>query len=371
MDPSHVYCGKAGKQQFNQVILHFIRGVRGVDAVKINRRDCLAGVATLIAGASLQACDREDPEAMINRDLPTSGFSKTSTAEQVTEGLDLSGQVALVTGCNSGLGFETMRVLALRGAHVLGTGRTLKKAETACAMVPGLVTPLELELTNLDSISNCAKSVSSSGLIPQIVICNAGINTFGELELINGIEKTFFVNFLGHFVLVNNLLPKMLENEDGRFVHVSSRSAYKQAPDSGIDFDNLRGEGKFDAGEAYGRSKLANALFSLELSRRLQNTGLTSNAIHPGLVLTNIARSAPVLLRRAFELLGPYIAKTPEEGAATQVYVATNPALEEVTGLFFENSNAVAVKGRHYLNDASMAKLLWDTAEEMVGSHLI
>ena len=331
----------------------------------------MAGVATLIGGASLQACDEEAPEAMINRDLPNSGFTKTSTAEQVTEGLDLSGQIALVTGCNSGLGFETMRVLALRGAHVLGTGRTLEKAETACAEVSGLATPLELELTDPASIRSCAETISDRGLIPQVVICNAGINTFGDLELIQGIEKTFFVNFLGHFVLVNNLLPKMLENGNGRFVHVSSRSAYKQAPASGIDFDNLRGEGKFDAEEAYGRSKLANALFSLELSRQLQNTGLTSNAIHPGLVLTNIARSAPVLLRKAFELLGPYIAKTPEEGAATQVYVATNPDLEGVTGFFFENSNAVTVKGKHYLNDASMAALLWETAEEMVGSYLV
>ena len=110
----------------------------------------------------------------------------------------------------------------------------------------------------------------------------------------------------------------MIENGTGRFVHVST-IRYKQAPSIGIDFDNLRGEGEFNSGEAYGRSKLANALFSLELSRRLRGTGITSNAIHPGLVLTNIVRSAPILVRKAFEFLGPYIAKTPEEGAATQV----------------------------------------------------
>ena len=264
-----------------------------------------------------------------------------------------------------------MRVLALRGVHVIGTGRTLTKAQKACEKIEGATTPLELELTNLDSVRDCADNIFQLGLVPNMVICNAGINTFGDLELVQGIEKTFFVNFLGHFVLVNHLLPKMTQNGTGRFVHVSSRSAYKQAPSVGIDFDNLRGEGKFNSGEAYGRSKLANALFSLELSRRLQGTGITSNAIHPGLVLTNIARSAPMLVRKAFEFLGPYIAKTPEEGAATQVYVATNPALQNVSGLFFENSNAVVVKGRHFLNDQFMAESLWKTAEEMVGSYLI
>ena len=338
--------------------------------MKINRRDCLTGAAALIAVASTQGCDKEAPEAMIDENLPVSGFTKTSTAEDVTKGLDLSGQVGLVTGCNSGLGLETMRVLALRGAHVIGTGRTMNKAQKACDSITGTATPFELELTNLDSVRNCVENIFQRGLTPNMVICNAGINTFGDLELVQGIEKTFFVNFLGHFVLVNHILPKMIENGSGRFVHVSSRSAYKQAPSVGIDFENLRGEGKFDSGEAYGRSKLANALFSLELSRRLQGTGLTSNAIHPGLVLTNIARSAPMFIRKAFDFLGPYVAKTPAEGAATQVYVATNPALDEISGLFFENSNAVIIKGKHFLNDQSIAEALWGVAEEMADGYL-
>ncbi len=338
--------------------------------MKINRRDCLTGAAALIAAASTSGCDKEAPEAMIDDSLPSSGFTKKSTAEDVTLGLDLSGQVALITGCNSGLGLETMRVLALRGAHVIGTGRTMNKAQKACDSITGTATPFELELTNLDSVRNCVENIFQRGLTPNMVICNAGINTFGDLELVQGIEKTFFVNFLGHFVLVNHILPKMIENGSGRFVHVSSRSAYKQAPSVGIDFENLRGEGKFDSGEAYGRSKLANALFSLELSRRLQGTGLTSNAIHPGLVLTNIARSAPMFIRKAFDFLGPYVAKTPAEGAATQVYVATNPALDEISGLFFENSNAVIIKGKHFLNDQSMAEALWGVAEEMADGYL-
>ena len=127
--------------------------------MKINRRDCLTGAAALIAVASSQGCDKEAPEAMIDESLPLSGFTKKSTAEDVTQGLDLSGQVGLVTGCNSGLGLETMRVLALRGAHIIGTGRTLHKAQKACNKIEGATTPLELELTDLDSVRNCVDNM--------------------------------------------------------------------------------------------------------------------------------------------------------------------------------------------------------------------
>jgi len=208
------------------------------------------------------------------------------------------------------------------------------------------------------------------GVTLDMLICNAGINTFGDLELVNGIEKMFVVNFLGHFVLVNHLLPGMRAAQSGRIVHVGSQSAYTQAPPEGIDFDNLRGEGEFDAQAAYGRSKLANALFSLELARRLEGSGVTSNVIHPGLVKTNIARTAPGWLRTAFDLFGGVIAKTPAQGAATQVYVATNPALEGVSGAYFEDCNPVRVSGDHHIFDAAMAAKLWDTAEDMAGEYL-
>jgi NAD(P)-dependent dehydrogenase (short-subunit alcohol dehydrogenase family) len=301
-------------------------------------------------------------------------YTKHSTAEEVTEGVDLSGQVALVTGCTAGIGLETMRVLALRGAHVLGTGRTVEKAEAACEGLPGKLTPLELELTDLDSVNNCAAAVSRLGLTPDIVICNAGVMPFGGLEMVSGIEKVFFANFLGHFVLVNNLLPSMLKRGTGRIVHVSSDSAYKkdsskQVSSLGIDFNNLRGEGNFNPGEIYAQSKLANALFSLELSHRLQGTGLTSNALHPGSVLTNITHSAPASVRKQVEEWAHRL-RTPAQGAATQVYLATSPDLRDVSGGFFENCNPAVVPKPNFLNDKMMAKKLWDVAEEMAGSHL-
>ncbi|TDG13463.1 SDR family NAD(P)-dependent oxidoreductase [Seongchinamella unica] len=336
----------------------------------MTRRQMLASTAALGAAGTLSACGGDTYQVSIDRSLPVSNFGAESTGEEVTAGLDLSGKVALVTGCNSGLGFETMRVLALRGAHVLGTGRTLAKAETACASVAGETTPLALELADFQSAVDCASAVSALGVTPDMVVLNAGINTFGDLQLINGIEKMFMVNFLGHFVLLNHLLPPMMARGQGRVVHVSSRSGYRQAPPEGIDFDNLRGEKAFDASEAYGRSKLANALFSLELAQRLEGTGVTSNAIHPGLVKTSIARTAPLVVRRAFELLGGLIAKSPAQGSATQLYVATNPALAGVSGAYFEDCNPVIVSGPHHMTNTAMAKKLWQTAEEMTSGYL-
>jgi NAD(P)-dependent dehydrogenase (short-subunit alcohol dehydrogenase family) len=241
----------------------------------------------------------------------------------------------------------------------------------ACASVEGQTTPLWLDLADFQSAVSCVSAMQMMGVTLDMLICNAGINTFGDLELVDGIEKHFVVNFLGHFVLVNRLMPLLLANGSARIVHVGSSSGYKQAPSVGVDFDNLRGEGDFDAMEAYGRSKLANALFSLELSLLLEGSGVTSNVVHPGLVKTNIARTAPAPIRGAFNLLGGFFAKTPAEGAATQVYVATNPALEGVSGAYFEDCNPVQVSGDNHMFDEAMADQLWTVAEEMTRDYLL
>lgn len=337
----------------------------------IGRRQFLQFSTAAAATPTLAACGGSGPVASVDTSLPTGDFGAESTAEEVTAGMDLSHRRVLVTGCNSGLGYETMRVLALRGAHVIGTGRTLEKAEVACASIDGHTTPLALELSDFKSVVACADTIQARNLAPDTLICNAGINTFGDLELVAGIERMFVVNFLGHFLLVNRLLPGMRANGAGRIVHVGSQSGYSQAPAVGIDFDNLRGEGRFDAQEAYGRSKLANALFSLELARRLEGSGITSNVIHPGLVKTNIARTAPGWLRTAFDLFGGVIAKTPAQGAATQVYVATSPALNNVSGAYFEDCNPVRISGDHHVFDAEMAARLWAVAEQMLDGYLV
>ena len=292
-------------------------------------------------------------------------FTKNTTAEEVTAHLDLSETTVLVTGCTSGIGRESMRVLALRGAHVLATGRTEEKVQLASRNMAGKITPLALELTDPASISDCANTLLAADLVPDTVICNAGIYPFGSLELVNGVEKVFFANFLGHFALIKYLLPAMQERGVGSFVHVSSDSAYKQAPDCGIDFANLRGEGVFHAGEAYGRSKLANALFSLELADRLKGTNLTSNALHPGSILTNISHAAPFWTKAA-ALMARGFLRTVEEGASTQVYAATHPDAAKESGCFFAACKLVELEQDHLLANRTLAHELWQVAEDML-----
>jgi len=283
------------------------------------------------------------------------------------ERFDLTGKTALVTGCNSGIGYETLRVLALRGAHVIGCARTMEKAADACASVEGKTTPLVVELTDLQGVGAAARSVKAMETPLDIVICNAGIMELPELEQVNGIEKQFYVNHLGHFSLVTKLLPEILAAKQGRIVNVSSGRATGNPPPAGIMFDNLSGERNYDPGMAYGQSKLANVLFTLELARRLEGTTATANAIRPGVIATNLGRHLPRWKVVALETVGSLFTKTVGQGAATQVYVGTAPALATTSGYFFEHCNPIRAGG--FTEDTQMARQLWDVSEELVTTY--
>ncbi len=337
----------------------------------LNRRNFIRYSVATTGVTSLSSCAAPRHTITIDDRLPVGPFNADSTAEDVTNGIDLTGKVALVTGCTSGIGFETMRVLALRGAHVIGTGRTLEKAQSACAKIKGTTTAVALELSDLHSVVACANSVKDLNEPIDMLILNAGVGSYTKFGLINGIESIFHINYLGHFVLANHLLPLVESAEQGRIVHVGSRMGYMSVPDVGIDFDNLKGEKDYDSELAYGRSKLANALFSLELSKQLKSTRTTSNVIHPGFVKTNIARSAPAFMRIAFDMFGSVIAKTPAQGAATQSYVATSALLSTVSGAYFEDCNPVKIEGENYVFDEAMARKLWLLSEEMSEGFLI
>ena len=329
-----------------------------------SRREFLKSAGAAAAVPFLPACSGGD--VVQDTSVPKSGFAPDATAEEVTEGMDLGGQIAVVTGCNSGIGYETMRVLALRGAHVLGTGRTLEKAQEACASVIGRTTPLQLELTDFDSIVTCAETIRSLNAPVDILVLNAGMNG-GDYEVVNGVEKHLAVNHLGHFLLANRVMDRLYFANQGRVVVVSSRAAYRSAPKEGILFDDLAMRNDWDIGSAYAHSKLANALYSYELARLLRGTRITSNALHPGVIATNIARDRSAILRKGFELLTMVAGKTIEEGAATSVYVATHPSLGNISGRFFEDCNAVTVEGPNHLTNRDMASRLWVASEALVG----
>lgn len=300
--------------------------------------------------------------------VPLGPFGADSTALEVTAGLDLSGKTVLVTGATSGLGLETMRVLALRGAHVIGTGRTLEKAKAACDGVAGRTTPIALELERWDTIVAATDLVRTLGIPLDALICNAGIMALPQLEQVNGLEKQFAVNHLGHFLLVNRLLPQVKAAPQGRVVHVSSLG-YRWAPPSGIEFDNLSGERDYQPNKMYGQSKLANGLFSLELARRLRQEGstATSNAVHPGVINTNLGRHFATWKRAAAGLIGWTFMKSVEEGAASTCYVATSPALAQTSGIYFEDCNPVVPEAGKHMEDLAMAAKLWTTSEQLLG----
>lgn len=334
----------------------------------MNRRQFLGSTA-LLAAPLAGGCGRGHTIS-IDHSLPVGPFGADATAEQVTAGLDLSGKTALVTGCNSGIGYECMRVLALRGAHVIGTGRTLEKARQACARVGGKTTPLALELSDFQSATDCAAEVARMDTGLDMLILNAGIGSFTEFDLVNGIEEIFVVNYLGHVVLAENLLGELAHRPGSRIVHVASQQAYRAAPAVGIDFDNLRGEGEYDSGEAYGRSKLANVLYSLKLSQRLDPAVTTSNAVHPGFVKTNIGRNAEGLMKFVYHSAQDILARTIEQGAATQTYVATAPALQGVSGAYFEDCNPVTVEGPNHMSDQAMADRLWTETRQLLAAYI-
>ncbi len=290
-----------------------------------------------------------------------SGFGYGSTAEDVTEGLDLSGQRILVTGFNSGIGAETARVLAMRGATVYGAARTQEKAERACAELPGEGVPLVCELSEPDSVRGCVDAVKGRGEPLDAIICNAGIMALPNLETKYGYELQFLTNHIGHFILVTGLLDQL--TDDGRVVMLSSE-AHKRAPKVGVDFDNLGGQKSYSPWAAYGRSKLANLLVARELARRFGDSGKVANAVHPGVIDTNLTRHMNPLAGLVWAAMGPIFLKSIAQGAATQTYVAVHPQAATHKGEYWSDCNVAqsSRKGR----DMDLAARLWEESERIV-----
>ncbi|XP_058223857.1 short-chain dehydrogenase TIC 32, chloroplastic-like isoform X3 [Rhododendron vialii] len=230
----------------------------------------------------------------------SSGFSKWSTAEEVTQGIDGTGLTAIVTGASSGIGKGTTRVLAFRGVHVVmgvrntDSGRKVREAileENPNAKID----VMELDLSSMASVRNFASEFNSLGLPLNLLINNAGIFGYPFMLSQDKIELQFGTNHLGHFLLTNLLLETMKStarqsHKEGRIVNVSSVGHWFAF--RGIQFDTINDESRFNSMYAYGQSKLANILHAKELAKRLKEEGveITANSVHPGAVDTNIVR---------------------------------------------------------------------------------
>lgn len=299
--------------------------------------------------------------------LPRSRFTRRSTAEEVTCGLDLAGRTVLITGCASGLGLESMRVLALRGAHVIGVARSVNKAAQAAAAIGASITPVACDLADLDSVVACADSVRALQRPIDVLMCNAGVMALRRRQQRYGIEMQFLTNHLGHFVLVKRLLDRVLQAPAGRLVMVSSLGHYFSVP-GGIGFDNLSGARRYDPWTFYGQSKLANLLMSNELARRLEGGPATSNAVHPGIIFTPLMRHLGSPIAKLGEWLTWPVNRSVEQGAATQCFVATAPALAGVSGAYFADCNPARTS--IHARQPELAARLWAVSEELAGDYL-
>ncbi|HEY4392697.1 MAG TPA: SDR family oxidoreductase [Polyangia bacterium] len=288
------------------------------------------------------------------------GLGYGTTAEEATAGCDLSGKTMLVTGCNSGIGLETVRALALRGARIIATARTVEKARDACAGLKGDFLPLACELSEPASVRACVAAAKSGAAPLDAIVCNAGVMAIPTPQQKFGWELHLFTNHLGHFILVTGLLDRLAPA--GRVV-VTGSEAHRRAPAGGIDFDNLSGERGYQPMRAYGTSKLANILFTRELARRLGNGPQTANTLHPGVIATNIVRTLPAPAKLAFQVLAPLALKTPSQGAATQSYLAASPAVAEVTGAYYADCNPSETRPNG--QDLAAAARLWEASEAL------
>jgi NAD(P)-dependent dehydrogenase (short-subunit alcohol dehydrogenase family) len=289
------------------------------------------------------------------------GLGYGTTAEEATAGCDLTGKTVLVTGCNSGLGLETIRALALRGARVLATARTVDKARDACAGLKGDFLPLACELSDPASVRACVAAVKAGAGPLDAIVGNAGVMAIPKPEQKFGWELHLFTNHIGHFILITGLLDRLVPA--GRVV-VTASNAHRRAPAAGIEFDNLSGERGYEPMRAYGASKLANILFTRELARRLGNGTQTANTLHPGVISTGITRTIPALAQMAMKMASPLILKTPAQGAATQCYLATSPAVATVTGAYYADCNPSETTP--IAHDMSLAAKLWAESEALV-----
>ncbi|CAK9310799.1 unnamed protein product [Citrullus colocynthis] len=307
-----------------------------------------------------------------------SGFSASSTAEEVTEGIAGSGLTAIVTGASSGIGTETARVLALRGVHVVmavrnvATGREVQEAivkENPTAKVD----TMELDLSSMASVQNFASNFKSSGLPLNILVNNAGVMASPFLLSKDKIELQFATNHVGHFLLTNLLLETLKKtakesNKEGRIVNVSSRRhqfLYRE----GIRFDKINDRPSYNGLSAYGQSKLANILHASELARKLKEEGvkITANSLHPGAIPTNLFRYHSII-NGFLGVLGKHVMKNVQQGAATTCYVALHPQIKGISGQYFADSNIA--KASSLANDSELAKKLWDFTQKLISSGL-
>ena len=284
---------------------------------------------------------------------------------------DMKGKVVLITGATQGIGLATAKALAPLGATLVLVGRDPQRTAEAVAAVKALqpaqegasggVEFLLADLSSMEAVRTLAAQFKSRFQRLDVLVNNAG-GVFTKRELtVDGFERTFALNHLSYFLLTTLLLDVLKASAPSRIINVSSDAA------SGgrLNFDDVMGERKYRGFVAYCHSKLANMFFTQELARRLESSGVTVNAVHPGVVASGFGRNTPGFLKWGLSLVGGFML-TPEKGAGTSVFLATSPTVQGVTGKYFKKSK-VATWPRPARNDEARARL-WTLSEQLTGT---
>jgi len=276
----------------------------------------------------------------------------------------IKGKTVLISGGTNGLGLVTARELARMGAQVTIVSRNPEKcaavAETIKVVTGNPVEFIAADLSTLAGIMQAAATFKQRHTHLHVLVNNAGAMFIRRKLTPDGFEMTFALNHLNYFLLTNLLLDVLKDSAPARIVNVSSH-AHEGAS---IDFDNLQSEKHFAGMQAYGQSKLANVLFTYELARRLEGSGVTANVLHPGFVFTGFARNNGALFDFGMKLIGPFI-RHANEGAQTSIYLASSPEVEGVSGKYFVDCKEV--DSSPISHDQGLAEKLWQVSMELTG----
>jgi NAD(P)-dependent dehydrogenase (short-subunit alcohol dehydrogenase family) len=300
-------------------------------------------------------------------------FGRRSTAEQVSEGADLGGRRAIVTGASGGLGLETTRVLALRGAQVTMACRDLEKGEAARERIvagsagridPKALTLEHIDLAHLDSVRTSARRLLADDRPIHLLVNNAGVMLPDRRETRDGFEAHFGINHLGHFLLTTLLLDRIRASAPARIINLSSEAMHftSLTPElSDLDWKQRR----YSGWRSYGDSKLMNLMFTNELNRRLAGSGVLAVALHPGIVMTELARDQTAWMKVVGVLAIPF-AKSVEQGAATTLYAATCPAASVGNASYL--ADCAPARPAKLAGDPKVEGRLWAVSDRLVGT---
>ena len=275
----------------------------------------------------------------------------------------LQGKTILVTGGTNGIGLVTARELAKMGAQVTIVGRSAEKCAAVAREIEAAAgAEVEIivgDLSVMAGVRQVAAAFREKHSRLHVLVNNAGGMFTRRVLTADGLEYTFALNHINYFLMTDLLLDLLKASAPSRIINVSS-IAHENAK---IDFDNLQGQKRFIGLEAYGQSKLANLLFTYELARRLEGTGVTANALHPGVVATGFARNNGPIYNVGTWIAGQLFFRSPERGAQTSIYLASSPEVERLSGKYFVDCKAVPSRPQSY--DRAAAERLWQVSMEL------